>query len=147
MKKSILVIATALLSFLQINASNDKTNLNTSNSYSKFLENPTVQIFEWQVKTNLGHYSGTSSSAIKASNMIALVSKGEVILEKMIESYYIEESDLDLNTKRVYLWEVTSTNGHGTGYSASENAARRMINIVASGDIITSKIIISGLIK
>ena len=49
------------------------------------------------------------------------------------------ESDLNSNAKRVYLWEVISTNGHAQGYSTSENAARRMIDLVASGDIITSK--------
>lgn len=142
MKKSILIIATMLLSFLQINASNDNTNNNTSDNDPNI-----VQIFEWHVKTNHSEYSGTSASAQHASNMIALVSTGEIILEKKVESYYMLESDFDLGMKRVYLWEVTSTRDHGQGYSTSENAARRMINLVSSGDIITSKIIISGLIK
>lgn len=143
MKKSILIIATALLSFLQINASNDYT----ANRESNKKANPLVQLFEWQVKTNHGQYSGTSASAMHASNMIVLASTGEVILEKKIESYYMLESDFNVNAKRVYLWEVTSTNGHAQGYSTSENAARKMIDLVASGDIITSKIIKSGLIK
>ena len=141
MKKSILIIATALLSFLQINASNDNVN-NTTNS------NPNiVQIFEWQVETNHDQYSGTSGNMGHASNMIALLSAGEIILEKKIESYYMQESDLNLNANRVYLWEVTSITGHAQGYSSSENAARSMIDLVTSGDIITSKIIRSGLIK
>ena len=147
MKKSILIIATALLSFSQINASNDNTNHNSANSDSNTIANELVQIFEWNVKTDHGHYSGTSDSVAHASKMIALVSKDQVILEKKIESFYMLESDLRLNAKRIYLWEVTSTNGYGQGYSTSENDASRMIDLVASGDIITSKIIKSGLVK
>lgn len=147
MKKSVLIIATALLSFLPINASNDNSILNISTKDPNITKNQLVQIFEWHVKTNHGQYSGTSNNAIHASSMIVLVSTGDVIIEKKIESYYMLESDFSLNAKRVYLWEVISTKGHAQGYSTSENAARRMIDLVASGDIITSKIIKSGLVK
>lgn len=145
MKNSLLIIATALLSFLQMNALNDTTNPNRFDHDSKITTDHLIQIFEWEVKTNHTYYSGTSSSASHANKMIALVSTGEVILEKTIQSYYILESDYHQNAKRIYLWEVTSALGHARGYSTSENAAHRMIGLVAAGDIITSKIIKSGL--
>lgn len=145
MKNSILIIVTALLSFSQMNALNENTNLSRFTNDSKIPVDHLIQIFEWNVKTNHTFYSGTSSSAIDASEMIALVSTGEVILEKTIQSYYLLESDFNQNAHRIYLWEVTSTLGHAQGYSTSENAARRMIDLVARGDIITSKIIKSGL--
>lgn len=145
MKNSILIIVTALLSFSQMNALNDNTSLNRFDNDPKMTVDHLIQIYEWNVKTNHTYYSGTSSSASHASKMIVLVSTGEVILEKTIKSYYMLESDFNRNAKRIYLWEVTSTLGHAQGYSTSENAARRMIDLVAHGDIITFKIIKSGL--
>lgn len=147
MKNSILILATTILSFMQMNASNDSAVLNTSENDPNMTANQIVQIFEWNVKTDHGHYSGTSTSAAHATKMVALVSTGEVILEKQVESFYMLEADVRLNSNRIYLWEVTCTNGYAQGYSTSENAAHRMINLVASGDIITSKIIKSGLKK
>ncbi|MBA6151687.1 hypothetical protein [Gelidibacter maritimus] len=145
MKNSILIIAAALLSFLQMNAFNDNASLNNFDNDPKMTVDHLIQIYEWNVKTNHTYYSGTSTSAAHATKMIALVSTGEVILEKTIQSYFMLETDVKQNAKRIYLWEVSSAHGHAQGYSASENAARRMIHLVARGDIITSKIIKSGL--
>ena len=89
MKKSILIIATALLSFLKINASNDNSNLSSLNRDSNITTDQLIQIFKWHVTTSHGNYPGTSDNATGASNMIALISTGEIILEKKIESYYI----------------------------------------------------------
>lgn len=145
MKNSILIIATALLSISHMNALNVSRNFTPSDHVSKISVDNLIQIYEWEVKTNHTYYSGTSSTATHANNMIALVSTGEIILEKTIQSYYMLESDVHQNADRIYLWEVTSTHGHAQGYSSSENTARRMIELVTGGDIITSKIIKSGL--
>lgn len=145
MKNSILIIGTALLSFLQMNALNDNINPNRFDNDPEITTEHLIQIYEWNVKTNHTYYSGTSHSASHANKMVALVSTWEVILEKAIQSYYLLESDFNQNAKRIYLWEVISTLGHAQGFSTSENAARRMIDLVATGDIITSKVIKSGL--
>ena len=47
------------------------------------------------------------------------------------------------NTKRNYFWEVETVSGKAKGYSSTEYYANKMIDLVASGDAIVSKIIIS----
>lgn len=147
MKKSFFIITTALLSFVQMNALNDSIVSHRYDHHANIPADALIQIFEWQVKTNQARYSGTSSSASHAHNMIKLISQGDVILEKTVESFYLLESDLQSESKRVFLWEVTSTNGRAQGYSTSKTAAQKMINLVANGDIITFRIIRSGLLN
>lgn len=147
MKKSILIIATTLVSFLPVNAKNDISKAPSLNNGFEIIADHLVQIYEWTVQTDQAYYSGTSTSSAHAIKMIALTSTGEVLLEKKVESFYLLKEDLNLNSKRVYLWEVVSTNGHAQGFSTSENTAQKMIALVANGEIITSKIIKSFLLK
>tara|TARA_R110002049_G_scaffold31258_8_gene106130 strand:- start:864 stop:1307 length:444 start_codon:yes stop_codon:yes gene_type:complete len=147
MKKIILIIATVAFTVCNANATTEKRTVTTLNETVKINLNDLVIIYDWSVKTNKGYYSGTSPSANNASKMIRLASSGEVILEKRIESYYMLKTDVMNNNKRIYFWEVKSTNGYAKGFSTSESDAQKTMKLVASGDIITSKIIISGINK
>ncbi|WP_418512948.1 hypothetical protein [Corallibacter sp.] len=143
MKNSILIIATVVFTFLNVNATNEKMILNTSNEVIEITKDKIVKVYDWTVKTNKGTYSGTSLNLEHANNMITLVSAGEIILEKKVESFFMLNSEVKNKEKRNYFWEVTSTKGYAKGYSSSEKDAHKMIKLVASGDIITSKIIFS----
>ncbi len=126
MKKLILIITTVICSLLHVNATN---------------KNHIAQVFDWEVTTNKGYYSGTSLSLKKAEYMLSLSSKNEIIRSKKITSYLILKSDL--NKKRNYFWEVKTNTGYAKGYTSKEAYAHKMIALVASGDAIVSKIIIS----
>lgn len=141
MKKSILIIATVALSILNVNATNEKTTLNTSSEVVEITKNNIAQVFDWNVETNKGKYSGTSLSLENAKKMIALSSSGEIVLTKKIQSYLVLKSEV--NAKRNYFWEVETDSGHAKGYASSLDYANKMIQLVASSDAIISKIIIS----
>ena len=143
MKKSILIIATVALSILNVNATNEKTPLNTSIEVVNITKNHIAQVFDWEVKTNKGTYSGTSLSLKSAKEMIALSSSSEIVKDKKITSYLMLKSEVNNNAKRNYFWEVKTKSGTAKGYSSSEAYAHKMIELVASGDAIVEKIIIS----
>ena len=140
-KKSILIIATVAFSILNINATNEKSPLNTSNEVVTFTKENIAQVFDWKVETNKGSYSGTSLSLESAKEMIALSSSGEIVLGTEIQSYLVLKSEI--NTNRNYFWEVETATGSAKGYASSEDYANKMIQLVASGDAVVSKIIIS----
>jgi len=142
MKKSILIIATVALSILNINAANEKRPLNTSTEVVEITKNNIAQVFEWNVETTKGTYSGTSLSFESAKKMIALSSSGEVVIGTEIMSFFVLKSEIN-NTKRNYFWEVETVSGRAKGYSSTEAYANKMIQLVASGDAIVSKKIIS----
>jgi len=73
--------------------------------------------------------------------MMKLSSSGEVVTGSEITSYFVLKSEM--NTNRNYFWEVETETGSAKGYASSEDYANRMIALVASGDAIVSKIIIS----
>lgn len=141
MKKSILIIATVAFSIININATNEKSILNTSNEVVSFTKENIAQIFDWKVETDKGSYSGTSLSLENAKEMIALSSSGEIVLGTEIQSYLVLKSEI--NTSRNYFWEVETATGSAKGYASSEDYANKMIQLVASGDAVISKIIIS----
>ncbi|MBC3758327.1 hypothetical protein H7U19_07925 [Hyunsoonleella sp. SJ7] len=140
MKKSILIIGTVVLSMLNLNATNETT-LNASNEVVEITKDAIAQVFEWKVETTKGTYSGTSLCLEQAKRMIALSSSGEVIIGTEIKSFFVLKSEVD--AKRNYFWEVETATGKAKGYASSEDYAHKMIALVASGDTIVSKMIIS----
>ena len=141
MKKSILIIATVALSMLNVNAANENKTLNTSTENATISKDNIAQVFEWHVETTQGSYSGTSLSLESAKEMMKLSSSGEVVTGTQITSYFVLKSDM--NTNRNYFWEVETAAGSAKGYASSEDYANKMIALVASGDVVVSKIIIS----
>ena len=140
-KKSILVIATVAFSILTINATNEKKTLNTSTEVTTLTKDHIAQVFDWKVETNKGIYSGTSLTLESAKKMMALSSSGEIVLGEEITSYLVLKSEV--NAQRNYFWEVETATGSAKGYASSEDYANKMIQLVASGDAIVSKLIIS----
>ncbi|MFY0712393.1 hypothetical protein J1D01_01840 [Seonamhaeicola sp. NFXS20] len=143
MKKSILIIGTVVLSILNLNATNENKTLNTLNEVIEITKNNIAQVFEWKVETTKSTYSGTSLSLEQAKEMIALATSGEVVTSKEIKSYFVLKSEVNTSNKRNYFWEVETVSGTARGYSSSEAYANKMIALVASGDAIVNKIIIS----
>lgn len=143
MKKSILIIATVALSILNVNATTEKAPLNTSTEVVEITKNHIAQVFDWEVKTNKRSYSGTALSLESAKQMIDLSSKGEIVKDKKITSYLVLKTERNNTSKRNYFWEVETATGSAKGYSSTEDYAHKMIALVASGDAIVSKIIIS----
>ena len=95
MKKSILIIATVALSILNVNATNEKTALNTSIEVVNITKNHIAQVFDWEVKTNKGNYSGTALSLESAKQMINLSSSGEIVKDKKITSYLVLKTEVN----------------------------------------------------
>ncbi len=143
MRKSILIIGTVVLSILNIHATNEKSTNTTSFEIVKITKENIVKIFDWKVETNKGTYAGTSANLEKAKQMIALSSSGEVIKSTKITSYYVLKTEAKNNAKRNYFWEVETATGTAKGYSSTEDYAHKMIQLVASGDAVISKTIIS----
>jgi hypothetical protein len=143
MRKSIFTIAILALSFVNVNATEVTTTSNNT-EISTLTKNDLTVVYDWSVKTTQGEYSGTSSSLQDAEKMIRLVAVGEVILDKKIESFYQVIAEKNDKTLRLYFWEVESATGKAKGFSSSEKQAQRMIQLVSSGDVVSSKIIIAA---
>jgi hypothetical protein len=141
MKKSILIIGTVALSIFNLNAANEKKTLNTSTEVVTITRERIAQVFDWKVETDKSTYSGTSLTLESANRMIALSSSGEIVKGTEITSYFVLKSEV--NAKRNYFWEVKTETGFAKGYASTEDYANKMIDLVASGDAIVSKIIIS----
>lgn len=143
MKRIILIITTVVFSILNINATNEKMTFTSSPEVVEITRSNIAQVFEWKVETTKGAYSGTSLSLENAKKMMALSSSGEVITEVKITSYFVLKPDFNNSAKRNYFWEVETETGFAKGYASTEDYANKMIQLVASGDAIVSKIIIS----
>ncbi|WP_111307727.1 hypothetical protein [Confluentibacter sediminis] len=141
MKKSILIIGTAVLSIFNLNAANEKKHFNPANEVATITKDNIAHVFEWKVETNKSTYSGTSLTLERAKEMIALSSSGEIITGIQVTSYFVLKSEV--NIKRNYFWEVETASGFAKGYASSEDYANKMIALVASGDAVVSKIIFS----
>jgi len=141
MRKSILIIGTVVLSILNMNATTKNTTPNTSIETVEITKNNIAQVFEWKVETTKGIYAGTALSLAQAKKMVALSSANEVVTGTEIKSFFVLKSEV--NSKRNYFWEVETASGTAKGYSSTEDYAHKMIQLVASGDAIVSKIIIS----
>lgn len=143
MRNSILIIGTVVLSILNMNATNNKTTVNTSIEVAEITKNHIAQVFDWEVKTNKGIYAGTALSLGTAKRMITLSSSGEIVKDKKITSYLMLKSEANKNTNRNYFWEVKTATGFAKGYASTEAYAHKMIKLVASGDAVVDKKIIS----
>ena len=142
MRHSILTIVIVAISILNANATNK---IETPNSVEaiEITRDAIAQDFGWEVESTKSTYSGTALSLKEAQNMMALSSSGEVVRSKEIKSYLVLKSELNSNTKRSYFWEVETKTGKAKGYASNKAYADKMIELVASGDAIVSKIIIS----
>jgi len=146
MKKSIVTLGILALTICNGNAKEVRTTsntiLNTTSITSEGMNrNMIVEVFDWNVITEKGNYSGTSLSLETAKRMIALVSQDEIILSKTVESYYQLASELAERNNRKFVWEVETLNGRAKGFASSEFKAKQMIALVSTGTIVSYKII------
>ena len=144
MKKSILTLAIVALSFSNINATEVITTSNTIEATSTLTRDQIKEVYDWNVRTNQGNYSGTANSLEEAKRMIELSSVGEIVLDRKIESFFQVKETVSSNKVRLYFWEVTTNSGTAKGFSSSESQAKRMIELVSTGDILSYKIIQSA---
>ncbi len=143
MKTRIVTLAIVALSFGTINATEVTTTSNTIEA-TTLTRDQITEVYDWVVKTNSGNYSGTANSLEEAQKMMELVTVGEVILDRKIESYYQVKQDITSNTQRLYFWEVTTNSGSAKGFSNSESQAKKMIELVSTGAILNFKIVQSA---
>jgi len=144
MKKSILTLAIVALSFSNINATEVITTSNTIEATSTLTRDQIKEVYDWNVRTTQGNYSGTANSLEEAKRMIELSSVGEIVLDRKIESFFQVKETVSSNKVRLYFWEVTTNTGTAKGFSSSESQAKRMIELVSTGDILSYKIIQSA---
>ncbi|KJD31781.1 hypothetical protein PK35_13610 [Tamlana nanhaiensis] len=143
MRHSILTFALVALSIVNINATNTNKTLNTSIEVVNITKNAIAQVFEWQVKTNKGAYAGTALSLKEAEKLMTLSTSGEIVMSKSIQSYFVLKSEINKTENRNYFWEVETKTGKAKGYASNKAYAEKMIALVATGDAVVSKIIIS----
>ena len=143
MKKLITTLAIVALTFSNINAAEVTTTSNTIEA-TTLTRDQITEVYDWTVKTNQGNYSGTANSLEEAQKMMELVAVGEIILDKKVESYYQVKEEVTSNKQRLYFWEVTTNAGSAKGFSNSESQAKRMIELVSTGDILNFKIVQSA---
>lgn len=144
MKTTILTLAIVALSFSNINATEVTSTSNTIETTSTLTRDQITEVYDWNVRTNQGNYSGTAKSLEEAKRMIELSSVGEIVLDRKIESFFQVKETVSSNTVRLYFWEVTTNSGTAKGFSSSESQAKRMIELVSTGDILNYKIIQSA---
>ena len=144
MKNSILIIATVVFSFFNLNATNLKTNLNTTIISVDITTDDLVEIYDWTVKTSEGDFSGTAPSLFDAKRRANMVGQNTVVLEQTITNYFVLRSEMSSKKNRTFFWEVKSEKGYAKGFSADEFSARKMINLVAKGEVISYRIIASS---
>ena len=145
MRKSIFTIAILALSFLNANATEIKQV--TNNPTTTISSENIVEIYDWRVTTNTTTYSGTSTSEKEARKMIELVTVGEIILDRKIETFYVLASEISSPSLRLFFWEVETSNGKAKGFSSSECQAKKMIQLIGVGDITSFKILIQAEFK
>lgn len=144
MKTTILTLAIVALSFSNSNAKEVTSTSNTIETTSTLTRDQITEVYDWNVRTNQGNYSGTANSLEEAKRMIELSSVGEIVLDRKIESFFQVKETVSSNTVRLYFWEVTTNSGTAKGFSSSESQAKRMIELVSTGDILNYKIIQSA---
>ena len=142
MKRTILIIATVIFGILHANATTVTTNPNNETIVT-MTKDDLIKVYDWYVKTTTGEFRGTSKTLFDAKKRANLVSQNEVVLEQKISNYFILKSELNKNQSRLYFWEVKSEKGEAKGFSTSEVSAKKMIQLVAKGDVISYKIIAS----
>lgn len=143
-KKSILTLAIVALSFSNINAKEVTPTSNIIETTSTLTRDQITEVYDWNVKTTQGNYSGTANSLEEAQKMINLVTVGEVVLDRKIESFFQVKEEVADNKLRLFFWEVETSTGKARGFSNSETQAKLMIELVSTGDVLTYKIIQSA---
>ena len=146
MKRTILIIATVIFGILHANATTVTTNPNNETIVT-MTKDDLIKVYDWYVKTTTGEFRGTSKTLFDAKKRANLVSQNEVVLEQKISNYFILKSELNKNQSRLYFWEVKSEKGEAKGFSTSEVSAKKMIQLLAKGDVISYKIIASKQLK
>lgn len=144
MRKSIFTIAILALSFVNVNATEVTTTSNNLEITTSISRENIVEIYDWSVKTVTGNYAGTANSLDEAQKMILLVSAGEIILDKKIETFFQLKNEVLNSNLRLFFWEVETSNGKAKGYSSSESQAKKMIELVSTGDILNFKIVVKA---
>ena len=144
MKTTILTLAIVTLSFSNINATEVTSTSNTIETTSTLTRDQITEVYDWNVRTNQGNYSGTANSLEEAKRMIELSSVGEIVLDRKIESFFQVKETVSSNTVRLYFWEVTTNSGTAKGFSNSESQAKRMIELVSTRAILNYRIIQSA---
>jgi hypothetical protein len=144
MKHSILIIAAVVFSFLNVNATNLKTTLNTETSV-EITKDKIIEVFDWSVKTTTGEFSGTATTLFDAKRRANLVGQNAIVIEQKITTYYVLKHEMQSKANRVYFWEVKSEKGYAKGFSSTEFAAKKMIALVVTGDILSYRIIKSNI--
>lgn len=143
MRHLILTCVLVAFSIFTINAKNTNKTLNTLTEVVNLTNNAIAQVFEWKVITNKGEYAGTALSLNEAKKLMTLSTSGEIVISKSIQSYFILKSEINKTENRNYFWEVKTKTGNAKGYASNKAYAEKMIDLVASGDAVVSKIIIS----
>jgi hypothetical protein len=143
MRRLITTLAIIALTFSNSYATEVQPTSNTIET-SILTRDQIAEVYEWNVTTNHRIYSGTSNTLAEAQKMIDLVATGEIILDRKIESYFQVKNENASTTMRLYFWEVTTNSGTAKGFSSSESQAKRMIELVATGSILTYKIVQSA---
>ena len=146
MKKSIITLGILALTIMNVNATEVNTNFTKKSSISEnvITRDQIKEIYDWSVKTNNGSYSGTATSITEAQKMIALSTVGEIILSKQIECFYQLENEVYSQNARLFFWEVATSMGKEKGFSSSESQAKKMIELVSTGEVVSFKIIETG---
>jgi hypothetical protein len=147
MRKSIFTIGILVLSLLDLNAKEVTTTSNNLEITTSITKENIIEVYDWSVKTTTGTYAGTANSLEDAQKMIQLVSTGEIILDKKIESFFQLNNEASNNNLRLFYWEVETTNGKAKGFSSTEIQAKRMIELVSTGDILNFKIVVAAEFK
>lgn len=142
--KTFTTLAIIALFFSNSYATGVSLTSNTTEIVSTLTRDQITEVYDWNVTTDQGNYSGTANSLEEAQKMIALASTGEIILSRKVESFYQVKSDVASTTVRLFFWEVTTDSGTAKGFSASESQARKMIELVSTGAIQNFKIIQSA---
>lgn len=143
MRHSILIIATVVLGLLNANANTLKP-ISNSTTFLEITNDDVIQVYDWRVTTTNGTFSGTATTLFEAKKRSNIVGQTEVVLERKITNYFVLRSELLKKDSRVYFWEVKSEKGYAKGFSTSEFSAKKMIDLVAKGDIVSYKIIANG---
>ncbi|WP_304142425.1 hypothetical protein [Mesoflavibacter zeaxanthinifaciens] len=146
MKRTILIIAAVVFGLLNLNATTVTTEPNSVTT-ATMTKDDLVKVYDWYVKTTTGKFRGTAKTLFDAKRRANLVGQNEVVLEQKISNYYILKSELNKKESRLYFWEVKSEKGEAKGFSTSEVSAKKMIQLVAKGDVISYKIIASKRLK
>ena len=144
MRKSIFTIAILALSFLNVNATEVTTTSNNLEITTSISRENIIEVYDWSVKTATGNYAGTANSLEEAQKMIQLVSAGEVILDKKIETVYQLREEVSNSNIRLFFWEAETKNGKAKGFSSSESQAKKMIELVSTGDVLSYKIVVAA---